>query len=150
MLSQKETSLLKDLQSHEQLCIDKYTKYENQASNPKLKGLMNSLAQQEKTHLQTINQIMNGQVPPVPQSQAPEQPADEAANYTNPSADYSNDKYILSDALTTEKHVSSAYNTSIFEFKDVNIRGNLNHLQKEEQEHGEKIYNYMAQNGMYC
>jgi ferritin len=25
----------------------------------------------------------------------------------------------------------------------------LNHIQKEEQQHGEQIYNYMAQNGMY-
>lgn len=150
MLTQKETSLLKDLQSQEQLCVDKYTKYENQAANPKLKGLMNSLAQQEKSHLQTINQIINGQIPPVPQAQAPQQPADEVANYTNPSTEFETDKYILNDALSTEKHVSSAYNTSIFEFRDVNIRGNLNHIQKEEQEHGEKLYNYMAQNGMYC
>ena len=32
---------------------------------------------------------------------------------------------------------------------DKNVRQVLNHIQKEEQEHGEKIYNYMASHGMY-
>jgi spore coat protein CotF len=60
-----------------------------------------------------------------------------------------NDSYLCTDLLSTEKHVSSTYNTCIFEFKDTNIRSALNHIQKEEQQHGEQIYNYMAQNGMY-
>jgi len=59
------------------------------------------------------------------------------------------DKYLCEDALSTEKYVSSTYNTSIFEFTDTNIRNVLNHIQKEEQEHGERIYSYMPQNGMY-
>ena len=36
-----------------------------------------------------------------------------------------------------------------FEFTENNIRDVLNHIQKEEQEHGKAIYDYMAQNGMY-
>lgn len=60
-----------------------------------------------------------------------------------------NDSYLCSDLLSTEKHVSSVYNTAIFEFKNTQIRDALNHIQKEEQQHGEEIYNYMAQNGMY-
>lgn len=59
------------------------------------------------------------------------------------------DKLLCQDALSTEKYVSSTYNTSIFEFRDKNIRQVLNHIQKEEQEHGEQIYNYMSQHGMY-
>jgi spore coat protein CotF len=59
------------------------------------------------------------------------------------------DSYLCTDLLSTEKHVSSVYNTAVFEFKDTNIRNVLNHIQKEEQQHGEQIYNYMAQNGMY-
>ncbi|WP_338659685.1 spore coat protein [Paraclostridium sordellii] len=45
--------------------------------------------------------------------------------------------------------ISSTYNTAIFEFKNKEIRQVLNHIQKEEQEHGEKIYNYMNQHNMY-
>lgn len=59
------------------------------------------------------------------------------------------DKFLCQDSLSTEKHVSSTYNTAIFEFRDKNIRNVLNHIQKEEQEHGEQIYNYMHQHGMY-
>lgn len=59
------------------------------------------------------------------------------------------DKLLCQDALSTEKYVSSTYNTSIFEFRDTNIRQVLNHIQKEEQEHGEQIYNYMNKHGMY-
>ncbi|MEA4816775.1 MAG: spore coat protein [Lachnospiraceae bacterium] len=149
MLTQKESGLLKDLKGEEELCIEKYGKYAKDASNPKLKELMETIKKKEETHLDTINKIMNGDVPVVSASGKPQEPKQEAGRYTNGSPEYNNDKYICSDALSTEKHVSSVYNTSIFEFKDMQIRNNLNHIQKEEQEHGEMIYNYMAQNGMY-
>jgi spore coat protein CotF len=51
--------------------------------------------------------------------------------------------------LMTEKYVSGAYDTAIFEFRDPNIRQILNHIQKEEQEHGEGIFQYMQGHGMY-
>ena len=59
------------------------------------------------------------------------------------------DKILCADLLSTEKYVSSTYNTAIFEFRDENVRNVLNHIQKEEQEHGKKIYDYMASHGMY-
>jgi hypothetical protein len=54
----------------------------------------------------------------------------------------------LKDALDTEKHVSSVYDTCIFEFTDAGARQALNHIQKEEQEHGQMLYDYMAAHGM--
>ena len=59
-LNQKETTILKDLKSQEQLCIEKYTKYSQLAHDPELKNLFNSLMQNEQKHLDTINQILNG------------------------------------------------------------------------------------------
>ncbi len=53
------------------------------------------------------------------------------------------------DVLATEKHASHLYDTCIFEFNDENARNALNHIQKEEQEHGKMIYDYMSVNGMY-
>ncbi|MDI9468160.1 MAG: spore coat protein, partial [Bacillota bacterium] len=53
------------------------------------------------------------------------------------------------DMLMTEKYVSSAYDTAIFEFTDSNVRQVLNHIQKEEQQHGEGLFNYMQSHGMY-
>lgn len=60
-----------------------------------------------------------------------------------------NDCYICSDLLATEKHASALYDTCIFEFKNEQLRTVLNSIQREEQEHGKKIYDYMAANNMY-
>lgn len=150
-LSQKETMLLNDEKSHEELCIKKYTKYSNEAEDPELKQLFNSLLQHEQQHLNTINSMISGQVPSInqggqqqQQNQQNQQPMSMGnTTFSQKDAD------LCQDALSTEKYVSSTYNTSIFEFKDHNARDVLNHIQKEEQEHGEKLYNYMAKKGYY-
>lgn len=59
------------------------------------------------------------------------------------------DKDLCSDLLMTEKYVSNVYNTAIFEFTDPQVRDVLNHIQKEEQQHGESVYKYMESKGMY-
>jgi spore coat protein CotF len=60
-----------------------------------------------------------------------------------------NDALLLNDLLMTEKYVSGTYDTAIFEFTDSNIRQILNHIQKEEQQHGEGIFQYMQSHGLY-
>ncbi|MGI6239660.1 MAG: spore coat protein [Christensenellales bacterium] len=152
-LTQKETSFLKDLKEQEQICVTKYNQYAADAHDGQLKGLFTNIGQIEQQHLDTINQIMGGTVPQMQsggggQSQQPEQ---FTATYNVGTNDPNKEKdaYLCTDLLSTEKHVSSVYNTAVFEFKDTNIRNALNHIQKEEQQHGERLYNYMAQNGMY-
>lgn len=150
-LTQKETSLLNDLKEQEQLCIDKYTKYSSEANDGQLKNLFSQIGQTEKQHLDTVNQILGGTVPSMQSggSQQKQQSFTPTYNAGDANEDKQKDNYLCTDSLSTEKHVSSTYNTSVFEFKDTNIRDVLNHIQKEEQQHGEQIYNYMAQNGMY-
>lgn len=154
-LSTKERMLLEDEKSHEQLCIDKYNEYSNKASCPELKNLFSQLAQKEQEHLNSINQLLNGIVPNVNQQQngqqnnSNQQLTNQAPINSNVNNYNEHDKMLCSDSLSTEKFVSSTYNTAIFEFRDKNIRQILNHIQKEEQEHGEQIYNYMASHGMY-
>jgi spore coat protein CotF len=150
-LTQKETSLLKDLKEQEQICVEKYNKYSADAYDNQLKNLFTQIGQTEKQHLDTINQIMSGTIPAI-QSGGNKQIQlmfTPTYNGTYPSQNKQQDSYLCTDLLSTEKHVSSTYNTCIFEFRDTNIRNMLNHIQKEEQQHGEQIYNYMAQNGMY-
>ncbi len=66
------------------------------------------------------------------------------------SSSYSNsDKDLCTDMLMTEKYVSGVYDTAIFEFRDPQVRNILNHIQKEEQQHGEAIFKYMESKGMY-
>ena len=149
-LTEKETTLLQDLKSDEQLCIEKYKKYADEAKDGALKNLFTQIGQKEQEHLNTVNELLSGAVPQMASSGSQSQNSAEPNCACDcDAAKKERDKFLCSDALSTEKHVSSVYNTSIFEFKDQNVRNILNHIQKEEQEHGEKIYNYMAQNNMY-
>lgn len=146
-LSQKEKSLLEDQKSHEEVCVKKYGCYANQAKDPQLKQLFNSYGSQEQEHLNSINQMLNGQIPATSGSQSKQNPQPNASS--GGANGGSDDAFLCSDMLMTEKYVSNAYNTSIFEMKDTNARDVLNHIQKEEQQHGEGIFNYMQSHGMY-
>jgi len=155
--TQKEASLLKDLKGQEQLCVDKYGKYACQAHDPELKQLFRSIQQTEQQHLQTVTGLLNGQMPQQTgrQSQQTAQAANQQDASFCPTQDLTmqqameQDKYLCQDALCTEKEVSGAYNVSIFEFRDPQVRQVLNQLQSAEQQHGEQLYRYMARNGMY-
>ncbi len=59
------------------------------------------------------------------------------------------DARLCQDMLMTEKYVSGAYDTAIFEFADASVRQTLNHIQQEEQQHGEGLFNYLSSKGMY-
>lgn len=156
-LNQKERMLLQDQKGHEEICIKKYNDYANKAQDPKLKQIFSSLGQQEQQHLNTINQIMNGQVPNLSlqgQQNQQNQQAQTGMNIQNTQGmqnktALNKDADLCTDMLMTEKYVSGAYDTAIFEFRDANIRQAMNHIQKEEQQHGEQIFNYMQSNGMY-
>jgi spore coat protein CotF len=166
-LTNKERLLLEDQKSHEELCIKKYNDYSNLAQDPQLKQMCKDLAQKEEQHLNTVNAVLNGQVPNMNNQQQGQQQQQQGqqqqqqsqqqnqgnqntmASGTPTPNNNSNDTYLCNDLLTTEKYVSNTYDTAIFEFRDTNIRNALNHIQKEEQEHGEQIFNYMQSNGMY-
>ncbi len=158
-LTTKEKFLLEDQKSHEEICIKKYSEYANLATDPELKNILNSNKKQEEEHLNSINQLLSGKVPSMSNSQGESNQSSNSSsgqnsgnlshsphlNVTSGSAD----KDICSDLLMTEKFVSGAYDTAIFEFKDPQVRDVLNHIQKEEQKHGESIYKYMESKGMY-
>lgn len=149
-LTQKETSLLKDLKSQEKLCVEKYTKYSSLALDPQLKELFTSIANTEQQHLNTITQIENGETPNTSGGAKQSIKTNFVECYgLGDTPDKQSDCYLCSDLLADEKHVSSVYNTSIFEFGDTVLRDSLNHIQKEEQEHGKAIYDYMSMNNMY-
>lgn len=147
-LTQKESTLLKDLKGQEQLCIDKYTKHATAAKDSQLSALFTKLAGVEQHHLQMLTQIEGGSVPSPVQNSQPQTSFTTTYNTQN-SEDKKNDQYLCTDLLTTEKHASSLYDTCIFEFKDPQTRNVLNSIQAEEQRHGEEIYKYMQANSMY-
>ena len=150
-LTQKETTLLSDLKSQEQLCIEKYHKYADIAHDPELKNLFTTLAGNEQKHLDTINQILGGTEVSMPaQSPSAVQAKLQCKMSACNDVEKKNDAYLCKDALSMEKHVSGVYNTGVFEFTSPVIRDTLAHIQKEEQNHGEQLYNYLSCNNMYC
>lgn len=51
ILTEKETNAIEDLKTQEQACIEKYTKYSNQAKDPVLKELFEEIARESKSIL---------------------------------------------------------------------------------------------------
>ncbi|MDD4504421.1 MAG: spore coat protein [Clostridiaceae bacterium] len=153
-LTQKEKGLLQDQKTHEETCVKKYNEYSNKAQDPQLKQLFSSHAQHEQQHLDTINQIISGQMPNMNQNQQQGQQGTQGQGTQNqqPARTGSGSKSdgdLCNDILMTEKFVSGAYDSAIFEFRDSNIRQTLNHIQKEEQQHGESVFKYMESVGLY-
>lgn len=147
MWNQKESGLLKDLKGQEQLCVDKYMRHAEKAHDPQLKNLFSYLAQQEAQHLRTVTEMEQGTVPQM-NGGSQNKPGFTAA-YTTETREKKDDCFLCSDVLAGEKHVSGLYDTCVFEFRNAQARNVLNHIQKEEQEHGKLLYDYMQANNMY-
>ena len=60
-LSQKETGLVSDLKGQEEICVEKYSKYAEEAGDNQLKELFRGIASVERQHLSTLNSIEKGQ-----------------------------------------------------------------------------------------
>ncbi len=156
--TQKERTLLEDQKNHEQICIQKYSNYANLTQCPQLKSIFQQNGQIEQEHYNTIDQLLKGQMPQMQQSSS-QQSSGSQQMQMNQSSNFmpngqtqsfnASDKDLCTDMLMTEKYVSGAYNTAIFEFRDPQVRNILNHIQKEEQQHGEAIFKYMESKGMY-
>lgn len=147
-LTDKEKSLLKDLCDEEKLCIEKYERYSKEACADELKQLFSSIADTERTHHQTLSQMMQGSVQDtVGTIPPPNRLSCAAVGYTDEQCK-NKDALMCKDMLSTEKHASSMYDTSVFEFVDPNARKMLNHIQAEEQQHGQQLFSYMSNNNM--
>ncbi len=234
-LTQKERSLLQDQLSHEEVCIDKYTKYAQKTRNPQLRQLFNEYAQEEQQHYNTIQGLLGqggqsgqqqggmqrdstqssgqgvqggkqqsggafgggqgrtqqsgsqqgdtfmsgrvlygGQVPGTQQPRGYEQRGTQNTQDASPqfmegrqtmkqmgwtemsdeltggkSSGSKEEEAMLNDMLMTEKYVSGTYDTVVFESSSPEVRQAMQHIQKDEQKHGEGIFQYMQQHGMY-
>ena len=148
-LTEKECGLLQDMKQQEQLCIEKYEKYARMACSTELKALFCDLRDIEKRHLASIEALQQGQVSMVGES------IEGSNNRHCGCSDYcdeqsrAQDAFLCRDMLMTEKHASSLYDTSVFEFADPAARKLLSHIQQEEQQHGERLFAYMKANQIY-
>lgn len=150
VLTEKETTAIQDLQTQEQSCIDKYTRYSKEAHDQVLRDLFTELSREEQQHYDSLQQVLTGQVPC---SNCNDK---QAAEY-NPTATYDQlvnsqekkeDCFLATDCIGTEKMVSGEYNTNVFIFGDSKIRKLLADHQIEEQNHAEMLWKYKTVNGM--
>ena len=111
------------------MCIKKYTKSANEAQDPELKQLFTQLASEEQQHLNTINQILSGQVPNMNVGGGSQ---NNTMQFSGDNKNNQHDAYLCQDLLATEKYVSGAYDTTIFECRQTDVRNALNHIQLRE------------------
>ncbi|WP_017415065.1 spore coat protein [Clostridium tunisiense] len=148
MLTNKEKTLIEDNLTAEYLCIRKYEQYAAMASDPQIKQVFTDLASKEQQHATTLENML---------SQNGSSSNSLFKSYNKPQGDLSDiqnslgitDAQLLNDALSTEKHVSSSYNTAVLESVDANIRKQLQHIQQEEQGHAETLFKEMQSKGWY-
>lgn len=147
-LSQKERMLLQDLKSQEEICVVKYQNYSQQAQDQQLKQMLTTVGTEEQHHFDMVNQMLQGQEPTIPTHQ--QNSSQQAWSPGSPTMQGNNqDKLLCGDLLSTEKFVSSTYDIGIFESACPQVRKALQHIQQDEQRHGEMLFNYMNSHGMY-
>lgn len=149
-LQQKEMEAIKDLQTQERSCVEKYKLYATQAKDPELKNLFETLQQKEQQHFDSLGQVLNGDVPSCNCNDNDGKNYQPKASYDAASAseDKQADCFLVTDCIGTEKLVSSEYNTNVFKFANDQIRKLLADIQIEEQNHAEMLYKYKLANGM--
>ena len=150
ILSEKETAAIKDLQTQEETCIEKYGKYSAQAKDPVLVNLFTELKKDEQQHYDSLGQVLSGSVPSCNCNYRHGKEYNPTATYdaVSMSEDKKSDCFLATDCIGTEKMVSSEYNKDVFVFGDSDIRKLLADIQIEEQNHAEMLYKYKTVNGM--
>ena len=146
----KKQNAIEDLKTQEQACIEKYTKYSNQAKDPVLKELFEEIARDEQKHFDSLDQVIKGKVPSVDCNDSKGKNYNPAATYDSlgNSEDKKADCYLATDCIGTEKLVSGEYNSDVFVFGNSDIRKLLADIQIEEQNHAEMLWKYKTANGM--
>lgn len=149
-LTEAESTVIKDLQTQEKTCVEKYRFYEASANDKQLKNLFRRLGDEEQEHFDSLSEVLKGNVPNVSAAQAGMEGYNPTVTYSagDNSEEKKHDQFLCTDCIATEKLVSSTYNNDLFRFAATNVRKLLNHIQTEEQNHAEMIYKYKTANGM--
>lgn len=149
-LTEQENNVIKDLQTQEKTCVEKYRFYEQSANDTRLKELFHRIGNEEQEHFDSLGQVLRGDVPNVASAKSGMEGYRPEVTYSagDTSEAKRHDQFLCTDCIATEKLVSSTYNDDLFRFNATNVRKLLNHIQTEEQNHAEMIYKYKTTNGM--
>lgn len=149
-LNEKEKTALKDLQTQEKACVEKYQKYGHDAKDPVLKELFQTIEKAEQQHVDALAKALSGNTPECDCNDCSGKIYNPTATYdeNSKSPDKTADCFLATDCIASEKLVSSEYNSNVFNFADSAIRKLLANIQIEEQNHAEMLYKYKTVNGM--
>lgn len=150
VLTEKESTAIKDLQSQEEMCVQKYGRYATAAKDPSLRELFSNLKEKEQRHYDSLEQVLTGSTPRTNLNDYSGEEYQPKAVYgpLSNSEDKKEDCYLVTDCIASEKLVSSEYNSNVFVFGSPQIRQLLADIQVEEQNHAEMLYKYKTANGM--
>ena len=149
-LSEKQKSLVQDLISQEELCIEKYSQYKNLAKDSELKNLFGKIREDEEQHYNSLQHLLMGECPSLNEKNHAKLEYTPVATYTE-NFNYKDkefDQYLCTDSITTEKSISTAYNDDLFQFGEPKVRDLLNNMQTDEQKHAEMLHKYKEVNRM--
>lgn len=62
-LTEKEQSVIKELQTQEKSCVEKYRFYESSAKDPELQKLFHQIGDEEQEHFDSLADVLKGNVP---------------------------------------------------------------------------------------
>lgn len=147
-LKPQETQLITNLKTQEELCVQKYDFYAEQAKDPELKSLFKRLAKYEQNHYDMLNDLLNGDVPHIKVKTPLAVDYEPKATHSGSQADKNFDKFLCTDIIATEKYVATAYNNDLFYFASPEVRNVLNAIMTDEQNHAEMIWKYKVANKM--
>lgn len=150
VLTSKETTTIKDLQTQEKACIEKYEKYASQAKDPELQSLFRTLQKEEQKHYQSLGQALNGEIPSCDCNDSQGKDYCPCVTYQCGcnEADKEHDNFLATDCIGTEKLVSSEYNTDVFNCDNSDLRKLFADIQIEEQNHAQMLSKYKQENAM--
>ena len=150
ILTETETTAIKDLQTQEQSCIEKYRRYSSEAKDTELKNLFQRIEKSEQQHYEALGKVLSGTVPTCNCNDSDGRSYNPQATYSalTENDDKKNDCFLATDCIGTEKMVSGEYNTNVFKFSEPSLRKLLADHQVEEQNHAEMLYKYKTVNGM--
>ena len=116
ILKEKEKTVIQDLQTQEKSCVEKYGRYAEQAKDPELKNLFQTIQKEEQKHYDSLTQVLDGQVPQCDcnDSNGKDYEPKQTYKMMDDSEDKKNDKFLATDCIGTEKLVSGEYNGEIF------------------------------------
>ncbi len=104
ILTEKEIATVKDLQTQEQACIEKYQRYSGEAKDMVLKDLFKTLQGKEQEHYDSLQQVLGGKVPSCNCNDSDGRNYSPKATYDkmSDSADKKTDNFLATDCIASE------------------------------------------------